>query len=96
MKILGVQVPKFTLKRLFELDLDTVKVRGLAEDDSPFDIFREVKVTETLDDFVLNLGFHGNYEEPDLQLVLQRALTRGMARKISFELQFDFDERRWN
>ena len=44
MKILNIQVPKFTLKRYFELDLDKVKIRGMAEDDSSFDIFREVKV----------------------------------------------------
>ena len=75
MELLNVEVPPFKLKRYFEFDLDATAVRGLADDSSPFDIFRRTFVQETTDDYVLNLGFHGNYEEPDLRLKLPRELV---------------------
>ena len=44
MRMLGVEVPKFELKRFFTFDSAAETITGLDAELSPFDIFRETSV----------------------------------------------------
>jgi hypothetical protein len=44
MRLLGVEVPKFELKRFFTFDPSAKIIKGLDAKLSPFDIFRETSV----------------------------------------------------
>ena len=45
---------------------------------SPFDIFSETALKDDSETYKLQLSFHGNHGEPDLQIALPKQLTEDL------------------
>ena len=94
MNHLDIKVPPFRLRRqariIFSGD-DGPLVEGIDEEGSPYDIFSNTEYDEGKQE--LNLQFHRNYNEPDLQIKLT-SLPRER-RSIDFNIYLDIDEETW-
>lgn len=95
---LNIEIPKCTLKRWFNAKIEesktgkeTLKVSGITEDGSPYDIFKNIKIdgkitnvhnlteaqiTNKETDFNLNFKFQGHYDEPELEIKVPRELIK--------------------
>ena len=98
MEELNMEIPKLTLKRWFNAKIEesktgkeTLKVNGITEDGSPYDIFKTIKIdgkitnihnlteaqiTNASTDFNLKFKFQGHYDEPELEVKLPRELIK--------------------
>ena len=87
---LCIEIKKCTLKRWFNVQieesqngLETLKVNGISEDGSPYDMFKSVIIDGELSQthhlteaqqtnpntiFKLHFEFHGHWDEPDLEV----------------------------